>query len=192
MAISATTLSRAKAVNDKFISVTSATNAVVKGLALVDGEFMRITDISLSPILSVVPGYNGTAAGPHGVGAPVILGPTTDWSQTQGPQTLSFEAAGAITGPGGAGTLPVVDTMIFLTGGAARAYTIAAPAVDQQNTLTFISVTAFAHTLTMTGNAAAQDVATWPAVAGTMLAIKADRGSWAPRATSGAGGVVVA
>ena len=184
MALAATTLASAKAVNDRVIRVTSGTGAVVKGLVLVNGEVMRITDISLSPTIGVVPGYNGTTAGPHGILAPVVFGLTTDFMDARGPDTQSFGADGAITGPGGAGTVPTRDVLVFLTKASAGAYTLAAPAIDQQNTITFISTTAAAHVVTIAGNAADKDVATWPATVNNMLAVKAQNGGWAPRAAA--------
>ena len=51
MALTSTTLASAKGTNDIVINLTSATGAAKKMLALVDGEFMRITDVSLSPVL---------------------------------------------------------------------------------------------------------------------------------------------
>jgi hypothetical protein len=184
MALTTTTLSRAKATNDRVIGLTSATGATTQMLALVDGEFMRITDVSLTPTLGVVPGYTKSTAGPHGVLAPVTFGLPSDFVSNpvitffHAKTTMSFGADGAITGPGGAGTVPTSDTTIFLTKATAGAYTIAAPAVDQQNTIQFISQSAAAHVLTMTGMPAATDVATFVANIGATLTIKAQGGLW--------------
>jgi hypothetical protein len=112
----------------------------------------------------------------------------SDFIGIGGPQSLSF-FTGAITGPGGAGTLPVVDTIIFLTASGAGAYTIALPAADQTNTLTILNATAQAHVLTLTGNPATSDVATWVAALGGMLRIRANYGVWA---IEGNPGVIVA
>lgn len=193
MALAATTLASAKATNDVKIKLTSASGAASKQLALVDGEWMRITDVSLTPTLGVVPGYNGTTAGPHGILAPVIYGPTQDFVSAGivpgGVVTsMSFGADGAITGPAGANTVPVSNTVIWLTKATAGAYTLAAPAIDQQNTLTFVSTTAAAHTITVTegfyGNTTTSDVATFPATKNGMLTVRAQNGLWAPVATA--------
>jgi hypothetical protein len=192
MSLVATTLAGAKATNDVFIRLTSATGVLPKMLALVDAEWMRITSNNLTPTIGVVPGYNGTTAGPHGVLAPVIYGPAQDFVSLGIPPngvitSQSFGANGAITGPSGTG-VPVANTIIWLTKATAGAYTIADPAIDQQNTLTFVSTTAAAHTLTYTagfyGNTTTSDVATWPATINAMFTIRAQNGTWAPVATA--------
>lgn len=187
MALRADTLASAKGTNDKVIKLTTGTGVAKKMLALVDGEWMRITDVSLAPTVGVVPGYNGSTAGPHGVLAPVIYGNPEDFSSTQGPTCMTFGADGAITGPAGTG-VPTVDTFIWLTKATAGAYTIAAPAIDQQNTLTFVSTTAAAHTLDFTpgfyGNSTTSDRASWPATINAMFTVRAQNGYWAPVATA--------
>lgn len=192
MALAATTLASAKATNDVRIKLTSATGVASKQLALVDAEWMRITDVSSSPTVGVVPGYNGTPAGPHGVLAPVIYGPSQDFVSAgivpgSIPNSQSFGADGAITGPSGSG-VPISNTIIWLTKATAGAYTLAGPAIDQQNTLTFISTTAAAHTITYTagfyGNTTTSDVATFPATINGMFTIRAQNGTWAPVATA--------
>ncbi len=192
MALSATTLAGAKATNDVVIALTSATGVIPKYLALVDAEWMRVTSNVLTPTIGVVPGYSGTPAGPHGILAPVIYGPTQDFVNsgiTPGTivSSLSFGADGAITGPSGSG-VPVSNTVIYLTKATAGAYTLVGPAKDQQNTLTFVSTTAAAHTITYTagfyGNTTSSDVATFPATVNGIFTIKAQAGTWAPVATA--------
>lgn len=187
MSLATTTLSGAKPTNAVVISLTSATGVANKMLALVDGEWMRITSVNLSPTVGVVPGYTGTPAGPHGVLAPVAYGIPSDFvSAGIAPGTivssLSFGVSGAITGPSGAG-VPVANTIVYLTKATAGAYTLAGPAADQQNTVTFISTTAAAHTVTYTagfaGNTTSSDVATWAATINGTLTIKAQFGVWA-------------
>lgn len=201
MALTLTTLARAKTlgggITDKFITLTSAAGATNQMLALVDGEVMRITSVDLTPTLGVVPGYAGTTAGPHGINAQVEFGLPIDFVATQGlnpgleKTSLSFGVSGAITGPSGAGTVPVNDVTVFLTATGVGVYTIALPALDQQNTIQFISTTANAHTVTMTGNPAATDVATFVANVGSSFTIKAQGGQWDVVA-GGTIGVVVA
>ncbi len=184
MAVVTTTLAGAKATNDIRINLTSATGVASKMLALVDAEWMRITDVLLAPTVGVVPGYNGSTAGPHGILAPVTYGVPGDFVNVGivplGVITsLSFGVDGAITGPAGANTVPVSDTVIYLTKASAGAYTIALPGQGQTNRLTFISTTAAAHVVTMTGNPGGSDVATFTAVIGASLTIKADPvGAW--------------
>jgi hypothetical protein len=191
MALTATTLASAKAKDDVVINLTSATGALPKWLALVDAEWMRITSNALTPVLGVVPGYNGSTAGPHGILAPVIFGAQSDFVNVgvvpKGVVTSqSFGVDGAITGPGGAGTVPVSDvSVVYLTKATAGAYTLAAAAKDQQNTILFISTTAAAHTITMAGNASATDVATFGGAVGNSCTLKAENTIWACVAQNG-------
>jgi len=198
MALTATTLASAKATNDTVINLTSATGVANKMLALVDAEWMRVSSVLLTPAIGVVPGYNGSTAGPHGALAPVIYGLTSDFVSTgivpsSTVTSQSFSADGAITGPGGAG-VPTSNTIIYLTKGSAGAYTLAAPAIDQQNTLIFVSTSAYAHTITVTagfyGNTTTSDVATFAATVNSTLTIKAQNGLWAPIATADDGTVI--
>jgi hypothetical protein len=148
----------------------------------VNGEKMRVTDASLSPTLQVVRGIDGTAAGASGTLAPVVYGLTSDFSAVSGPGFASYGVDSAVA-------VPVVDTTVWLTKASAGAYTIVGPAKDQQNTVTFISTTAAAHTLTYTagfaGNTTSSDVATWAATINGTLTIKAQNGTWAIVALSG-------
>jgi|SRR5678815_3076371 hypothetical protein len=200
MALTATTLAGAKSatVNVNKITLTSATGAAKKDLALVDAEWMRITDVSLTPTLEVVPGYNGSTAGPHGVLAPVIYGRPSDFVNAgivpNGVLTSqSFGVDGAITGPSGTG-VPTSNTVIYLTKGSAGAYTLAAPAIDQQNTLIFVSTSAYAHTITVAegfyGNTTSSDVATFAATVNSTLTVKAQNGLWAPISTADDGTLI--
>lgn len=199
MALALTTLAGAKAINDIVINPTSATGAVKKGVALVDSEWMRITDVSQSSAIQVVPGYNGCQAQPHGVGAPVVFGLPQEFVSTAGispnvPAAMSFGVDGAITSSQGTG-VPVQNTVIYLTKATAGAYTLAAPAKDQQNTIVFVSTTAAAHTITYTpgfyGNTTSSDVATFPATINAAFTIKANQGTWAPIASMTTAGVTL-
>jgi len=195
MAVVATTLASAKATNDKRIKLTSATGIANKMRVLVDLEFMRVTDVSLSPTVEVVPGYDGTTAGPHGILARAIYGIPSDFGTSpKGPESLSFGASGAITGPGGAGTVPTADTVIYLTKATAGAYTLAGPAAWQQNTVILVSTTAAAHLVTYTagfyGNTTSSDILTFPATINGTFTMKAQNGTWAPIATADDGALI--
>jgi hypothetical protein len=82
MALTSTTLASAKALGDRTIKLTSATGIANKMLVYVEGEFMRVTDVTLTPTIQVVPGYMGTAAIGHENGAPAWFGLTGDYPQT--------------------------------------------------------------------------------------------------------------
>jgi hypothetical protein len=200
MALTATTLAGAKATNDVFISLTSATGILPKNLALVDTEWMRVTSNLLTPTIGVVPGYSGSPAGPHGILAPVIYGPTQDFVAVGiFPGSImpsqSFGVDGAITGPSGTG-VPTANTVIYLTKATAGAYTLAGPAKDQQNTVIFVSTTAAAHVITYTagffGNTTSSDTATFPATINGVFTMKAQNGTWAPVTAGTMTSVVVA
>lgn len=182
MAVTATSLASAKATNDVVVKLTSATGILPKMRLLVDGEIMRVTSNLLTPTIGVVPGYDGTTAGPHGILAPAIYGVPDDFGNgPNGPDTMSYGASGAIT-------VPTVDTVIYLNKATAAAMTLVGPATWQQNTLIIVSTTAAAHTITYTagfyGNTTTSDVATAPATINAVLTLKAQQGTWAPVATA--------
>jgi hypothetical protein len=197
MAVTTTTLASAKALNDRYIKLTSATGIANKMLVRVDQEIMRVVDITLTPVIGVVPGYYGSAAMPHGTLSPVAYGIQSDFVQafSINPQveivSAGFGIDGAITGPGGAGTVLVTDTFVTLNKATAGAYTQAAPANDQTNVLTFISETAAAHTVTfpastLKNSGAATTIWTFTGTtSGGCLVIKADLGTWKVLSSSG-------
>lgn len=82
MALTSTTLASAKALNDKTVKLTSATGILNKMLVYCEGEYMRVTDITQTPTLSIVPGYLGTTAIAHENGAPAWFGLASDFPQT--------------------------------------------------------------------------------------------------------------
>ena len=170
------------------MSLTAATGASVKMIAKVGTEIVRITDVRNTPTLGIVPGYTKSTAGPWAAGTPVVFGVPSDFIGLAGPEGLSFSIAGAITGPGGAGTIPVVDTTIFISGPAAIAMTLALPSVDGSQTLDIFNSTAFAHTVTATGNPGTSDLFTFVAALGGRITLKATFGVWS---VVGAQGVVI-
>ena len=194
MALVSTTLAKAHRVDIAGIDtttlvLTAATGATTKMIGYVGSECFRITDVRNTPTLGIVPGYTKSTAGPWAVGTPVVFGVPSDFIGIGGPEGLSFGASGAITGPGGVGTIPVVDTLIYLTAPGVGVYTLALPSPDGTQTLTILNATAQAHTVTMTGNPGTSDTATFVAALGGRLDLKANVGVWAIAGTTG---VVVA
>ena|ERR1035437_6606688 len=190
MALTATTLAGAKATNDKTIKLTSGTGIAKKMLVLVDGEFMRVTDVSLSPTVSVVPGYEGTTAGPHAVLAVAIYGNPVDFTGPEigGPVSNSI-GVNATYQP------PSYDQTVYLTKATALAVTLSNPAsIGDQNTITFIQAGAGAHVITYTqgfnGDTTSSDTATWPAAGFAALTIKAQNGAWVPVASASLGVII--
>jgi len=90
MALTSTTLALAKQLNDRTIKLTSATGIANKMLVYVEGEFMRVTDVSNTPTIGIVPGYQGTTAIQHENGASAYFGLAGDFPQS--PLGPSFNA----------------------------------------------------------------------------------------------------
>jgi hypothetical protein len=82
MALTSTTLALGKAVGDKTIKLTSSTGIANKMLVYVEGEYMRVTDITNAPTVNVVPGYQGTTASAHEILAPAWFGLAADFPTT--------------------------------------------------------------------------------------------------------------
>lgn len=188
MALAATTLAGAKALNDTTIRVTTGTGFANKMIALVDGEQMRVTSVALQPTIGVVPGYNGTTAGAHAVLAPVIYGYPYEFPQVSGASSASI-GVDATYQP------PAFDQIVYLTKATALAVTLSNPAfLSAQNTITFVQASAAAHVITYTqgfyGNTTSSDTATFPAGGGGVLTIKANNGAWAPVATASLGVII--
>lgn len=188
MALAATTLAGAKAANDTTIRVTSGSGFQNKMLALVDGEFMRVTSVAQQPTIGVVPGYAGTTAGAHGVLAPVIYGVPGDWTTTSTPSSSSIGADATYQPPSG-------NQIVYLTKATALAVTLSNPNnIGDQNTIMFVQASAAAHVITYTqgfyGNTTSSDTATFPAGGGGVLTIKANNGAWVPVATASLGVII--
>lgn len=188
MALANTTLSGAITANDTKLALTSATNAVVGTLMQVDGEWMLVTDVSLTPTLGVVRGYgNGqttTNAKAHAILAPVTYGLTSEFAYPSGvnsANTSSISVDGTLTNP-------LVDATIAINKAGVCAITLTDPTKDQRNTVQFVSLGAYAHTITYaTGfydNTTTSDVATFPATAGAAFTMTAFNGKWRPVATA--------
>lgn len=203
MSITGTTLKTTMKQGDRALTLTAYTvptlgtgvNAGNKVLRI-DSEWMRITDDSLSPTLSVTRGEFGTSAAAHNALAAAAYGLTSDVTQVNqvgfdslpsaggattvsGP-IVSYSASGAITIPSGG---PNVEQTIFITKAGVAAMTLAAPTVDQDGLiLNITSNTAHAHTVTATGllNTGTSSVneATFAADAGAGVILQAASGLW--------------
>jgi hypothetical protein len=202
MALTVTSLNGAITQNATLVRLTAFTNPVVnftqKAAMVVNGENMLITDATLTPTQQVVRGYSALVtgelpqyAGPHNDLAPVVYGLTSDFVQGTGQAimpTTSYGADGAIT-------VPIIDQTIYITKGSLCALTLAGPANDATNTVTVISLSAFAHTITYTagfyGNTTSSDVATFPATVGGTFTFQAKNGVWVPIATVTTAGVTL-
>src|SRR6185295_4160887 len=148
MALTKTSLNGAVALGDTRVVLTSSTGIANKMLLRVDGEFMRVTDVSLAPTLSVVRGYTngyvGSAAVAHGTLAQVAYGVPADFSALSGVPTQGVTSYGA----SGAITVPFSNQTIIIDKATAAAMTLAAPAADTNPTITITSNSAAQHTVT--------------------------------------------
>lgn len=190
MALVVTSLNGAITKGAQQVRLTAFTNPSVGGISadtmlLVDGEWMRVTDATLSPVLSVTRGdnngYVGSSASSHNTLAPVTYGLTSDFTQTTTTSGASGQAFYSY-GVSGAITVPVGNATIYLTKATAAAMTLVGPAADQTNTVKVISLTAAAHTITYTAgfyqNTTSSDVVTFPATSGATFIFTARNGVW--------------
>ena len=193
MALATTTLNGAITQGTNKVRLTAFTNPATSGVSaqtflLVDGEFMQVTDASLSPTLTVTRGALGTAAFSHDTLAPVVYGLTSDFTQNIGnpaaAPVYSYGANATITNPTG-------NAVVYIDKATAAALTLTDPAADQQNQVRFISLTDAAHTVTYaTGfyaNTTGSDVAEFPATMGASFTIAAQGGKWRPVSTAAVG-----
>lgn len=156
MALTTTSLNGAITASQTFVKATSATPttgtaAIANGdMFQIDGERMRVTDVSTTPTFQVVRGYDGTLAVAHATLAPFIFGRPFDWNSNAGapvtPRALvSIGANGVIA-------VPTVNTLLTIDKATALATTtLAAPTSDSNGVvLTITSNTAAAHVITAT------------------------------------------
>ncbi len=158
----------------------NAGNKVIR----IDGEWMRITDDSLSPTVKVTRGEFGTGAVAHDILATAVYGLTSDMVQINsiaGGNIISVGQNGVITVPR---TPSNVETLIFLNKATALATTtLAAPGLDQDGLfVTITSSTAAAHVITATSliadavSGSPHSTLTFAAFKGASITLQADRG----------------
>jgi hypothetical protein len=199
MAITATTLSGAVTQSQTTLPVASATGITAPnwqtatGLTylFVDQELMLVTGV-VGTTISVVRGFNGTAAQAHVTGSQVQIGLPTDFpSQTELypnllAKTLIVAAMNqpAIFLAGTADAIPsTVPGFYVVKTAAADLMTLAAPtAAAEGNIVQIWSDTNFAHTLTATallaGGTALKTTATFPAFRGAGIVLRACNLVW--------------
>jgi hypothetical protein len=158
--------------------VASATGFAVGKHLKIDSEYMEIQAVAGTKI-DVRRGCNGSAALAHASGAAVVLAGNAgaDFNAinlASGPEVFTYGASGAIT---------VRPGKHIILGGAARAMTLALPALDQDGMeLVIIGGSAQAHTVTSTGGfnagGTASDVATSQGAIGETLHLIASGGYW--------------
>jgi hypothetical protein len=201
MALTVTSAASAVALNDRYIKFTAFTNPSQGAIssptyALIDGEMVLVTDTTLSPTLGVARGMEpGTKASAHNALAPIVYGLASDFTQpvskdgTAGIGQYSYSVNNSSL------TLPASDCVIYITKAGIWAATINGPNNDQVNKITFVSLTANAHTITYTagfyGNTTSSDVATFPSTIGAEFTIRAKNGLWNAEANVSSAGVTL-
>ena len=195
MAITATTLSGAITSTQTSFGVASATgitapnNQTGAGIIIlkVDLEYMLVYAIA-GTVVSVVRGYNGSAAQAHVTGSQVQIGATpADFATDQMEYTGTNLSAVLVTIPamnkpaiflaGLTDAIPAgVAATYVIKSAAADLMTLAAPTLGQEgNVIEIWSDAAFAHTLTATsllaGGTALKTTATFPAFRGAGIVL---------------------
>jgi hypothetical protein len=179
-----TTLNGAHTETQTSLKLTSGTGVDVGDFMKIDSEFMKVLDITTTPLVKVARGVNSTLAAAHGTLATVAIGlasefppvgqfPSSDGSGLPD-RTYTYGASGAITvapglhilkGPSGSVTMTLADPTaaqngmrLTLTAATSQAYTVT-------------SVSGFG------AGGGALDVATYNAI-GDTLVIQAINGVW--------------
>ncbi len=181
MALTATTLNGAVALNATQVRLTSATGIAVGNILQVNGERMAVSSIDLTPVIQVRRGINGTRALAHNTLAIAVFGLPEDFtSLNQSAEIVNYGADGAITPPTKA-------TLVIITKATAAALTLAGPNTSAIGfNVQILSATAAAHTVTYTagfyGDTTSSDVATYAAKVGASMTISPQKGVWGVQA----------
>ena len=179
--------------NDTFVKLTAHTTPTTSGIGpkefmLVDGEYMQVTDATLTPTLQVARGALGTLACAHKALAPVVYGLSSDFTGSASTDGRAAAPVLSLSVNDTNVTLPVVDSTIYITKAGVLAITINGPASDQTNTIRLVSLTANAHLITYTAgwyqNTTTSDIATFPATSGAVFTFFAKNGVWNAIATA--------
>ena len=191
MALTTTTLAAACSVNDKTITVASATGFAAGNLVKVDEEFFKVTTgYTSGVIIPVTRGLNGTAVVAHVSGANATTGLASDFATPNATvsvayalsarrrKVVNYSAAGAIA-------LPTAgeDVIAIIDGTSALAMTIAAPTKDIDGSILYVAGNGAAnHTITFTGGLSgagtSYDVITVNATAPIVVMAMAINGLW--------------
>jgi hypothetical protein len=189
MANTATTLSSAMTLADDYALVTSATGATVGQPVRIGNEWAAVVQVVGTRVKLRSRGDQGTAATPHNAGEPVVFSDGTAGDVADPPPTkTSAVFPGALYddqvayGASGAIAVPRKNTLAVITKATAAAMTLAAPnKADNGVTLTILSQTAAAHTVTYAAGfygAGTSDVGTFAAAIGASMTVTAINGTW--------------
>jgi len=185
--MNATTLNGAINSTQTTVTLTSGTGVVVGNFLKVDSEFMKVLDITTTPLIRVSRGQNSTLAVAHNTLASVASG-----TAAEHPLTGQFPSGDGSALPdrtytyGASGALTVAPGLHILKGPSGSVtMTLAAPTAAQNGIrMTITAATAQAYTVTCTPNTAgfgagggSLDVGTYNAI-GDTLVIQAVNGVW--------------
>ncbi len=167
-------------VNSTAVGFPAVGSAGIRQLMWIDNEKMLVVGVPMAGVVDVaMRGYDNSVAAPHGIRAVVLTSPTFADFQGAAPGELTSPAVfeDDLVSLGADGTVfpPLKNTQYMITKASACAITIDPTAVpDAVGTkMTFISTTAFPHTVTyapgFSGTTTASDVATFAGNIGDTL-----------------------
>lgn len=192
MALTRTTTAVALGANDDFMIVTSATGATVGAPVLIEDEVAIVASISSTTIGLKRRGTNGTLCKAHNKLATVVFSASgadftaphagmADVHANPHRDVEYYSVDGAVTVPNRR------DKVVYITKAGVCALTIADPSVGQDGIkISFISLTANAHTVTLTtgyGGSNATDVFTFSGAVGDSVSLISGGGVWRHLAT---------
>ena len=182
--MNATTLNGAVNATQTTVLLTSGTGVVVGNFLKVDSEFMKVLDITTTPLIRVSRGQNSTLATAHATLATVASG-----TAAEHPLTGQFPSQDGTALPdrtytyGASGALALAPGLHILKGPSGSVtMTLAAPTAAQNGLrMTITAATSQAYTVTVTagfgGLGGSFDVATYNAI-GDTLVIQVVNGVW--------------
>lgn len=184
MSLTATTLAGSIGAGDTTIVVASATNLARGQKAKIDSEIVSLQAQNPAAPLqwSVARGQDGTRAVPHESGAAVVTGQALDWSVPVPPAIYTYGVAGRIA------ALPGLHE---LNTGAASAFDLPSPALDQDGiVLTIAAKTGHAYTVQsdqafLGSPGAGEDTAVFSGGLGDNFSVIAQGGRWLVLSSSG-------
>lgn len=159
MALAETTLSVACGLNDKSLTVASATSIAVDRILRINGEQMKVSKdyVSASTTVPVLRGQDGTPQKAHVINSRVVHGAGTDWGNNgvaaasaypviRGTEVTAYSAAATMTLPS-----PGTDLRVLLLG-SAFTLTVPVPTKELDGVrIDFVGQTAAAYVLEFTG-----------------------------------------
>jgi hypothetical protein len=196
MAIAATTLSGAKALNDTTLRITTTTGMTRGKMFQIDDELFRASADAVGSTVPVFCGQEGRAQAAHVSGAQVFWGDPADFpaaphgTEMQIPYQPTMSHATYVSSTGGTITVPINKSGVFieLLGSVTTAQKLADPTLAQEGQIVVLQAgvaTAFVLNAVDAAGAVSdvsfsgdQDIATWGGAIGDGMALKANNLAW--------------